>query len=84
MVMVMIMVMVMVIVIVIDIFHHGRETRNFSLKSPRDKQQISFLARQINLGHVQEFMKSYEDATNRTHGYLMLDLTDPQLMTNID
>jgi hypothetical protein len=43
-------------------------------KSPRDKQQISMLARQINPGKVQEFMRSYEDATSRPHGYLMLDL----------
>jgi hypothetical protein len=58
-------------------------------KSPRDKQQISILARQVNPGKVQEFMKSYEDATSRTdHGYLMLDLkpkTDDQqrLKTNV-
>jgi hypothetical protein len=57
-------------------------------KSPRDKQQISMLARQVNPGRVQEFMRSYEDATSRPHGYLMLDLkptTDDQqrLKTNI-
>ena len=39
-------------------------------------------------GKVQEFMRSYEDATSRPHGYLMLDLkptTDDQqrLKTNI-
>ena len=44
------------------------------LKSPRDKQQVSILARQVKPGHVQEFMKSYEKATKRPHGYLMLDL----------
>ena len=77
------------IYIVQNRFHQGRETRNISLnahyivlfKSPRDKQQISVLARQINPGHVQEFMKSYEEATKRPHGYLMLDLkptTDDQ------
>ena len=75
--------------IVQNIFYQGRETRNISLnahyivlfKSPRDKQQISVLARQVNPGHVQEFMKSYEEATKRPHGYLMLDLkptTDDQ------
>jgi hypothetical protein len=57
-------------------------------KSPRDKQQISMLARQIKPGRVQEFMRSYEDATSRPHGYLMLDLkptTDDQqrLKTNL-
>ena len=78
-----------VIYIVQNIFQQGRETRNISLnahyivlfKSLRDKQQISVLARQVNPGHVQEFMKSYEEATKRPHGYLMLDLkptTDDQ------
>ena len=57
-------------------------------KSPRDKQQISMLARQINPGRVQEFIRSYEDATNRPRGYFMLDLkptADDQqrLKTNI-
>jgi hypothetical protein len=46
------------------------------------------LARQVNLGRVQEFMTAYEDATSRPHGYLMLDLkpttNDQQrLKTNI-
>ena len=71
-----------IIYIAQNIFHQGKEMRNISLnahyivlfKSPRDKQQISMLARQINPGKVQGFMRSYEDATNRPHGYLMLDL----------
>jgi hypothetical protein len=85
-----------IIYIVQNIFHQGKEMRNISLnahyivlfKSPRDKQQISMLARQVNCAKVQEFMRSYEDATSRPHGYLMLDLkptTDDQdrLKTNI-
>ena len=57
-------------------------------KSPRDKQQISMFARQVNPGRMQEFMRCYEDATSRPHGYLMLDLkptTDDQqrLKTNV-
>ena len=85
-----------IIYIVQNIFHQGKEMRNISLnahyivlfKSPRDKQQISMLARQVNPGRVQEFMRSFEDATRRPHGYLMLDLkptTDDQqrLKTNI-
>jgi hypothetical protein len=78
-----------IIYIVQNIFRQGKEMRNISLnahdivlfKSPRDKQQISMLARQVNPGRVQEFMRSYEDATSRPHGYLMLDLkptTDDQ------
>ena len=85
-----------IIYIVQNIFHQGKEMRNISLNahyillfmSPRDKQQISMIARQLNPGKVQEFMRIYEDATNQPHGYLMLDLkptTDNQqrLKTNI-
>ena len=85
-----------IIYIVQNIFHQGKEMRNISLnahyivlfKSPRDKQKISMLARQVNSGKVQDFMRSYEDATSRLHGYLMLDLkptTDDQqrLKTNV-
>ena len=39
-----------------------------------EKQQVSILARQVNPGHVQEYMKSCEEATKRPHGYFMLDL----------
>jgi hypothetical protein len=62
-----------IVYIVQNIFHQGKEMRNISLnahyivlfKSPRDIQQIYMLARQINPGKVQEFMRSYEDATSR-------------------
>jgi hypothetical protein len=85
-----------IIYIVQNIFHQDKEMRNISLnahyivlfKSPRDKQQISMLARQVDPGRVQEFMRSYEDATSRPHGYLMLDLKpttsdQDRLKTNI-
>ena len=42
--------------IVQNTFHEGNEMRNISLnahKSPRDKQQISLLAREVNPGKVQ-------------------------------
>jgi hypothetical protein len=50
-----------IIYIVQNKFHQGKEMRNISLnahyivlfKSPRDKQQIYMLARQINPGRVQ-------------------------------
>jgi hypothetical protein len=32
------------------------------------------LARQVDPGRVHEFMRSYEVATSRPHGYLMLDV----------
>jgi hypothetical protein len=71
-----------IIYIAQNVFHEGKEMRNISLnahyivlfKSPRDKQKIYMLARQVNPGKVQEFMRSYEDATRRPHGCLMLDL----------
>ena len=71
-----------VIYIVQNVFHQGKEMRNIGLnvhyivlfQSPRDRQQISILARQVNSGRVQEFMNSYDKATSRPHGYLMLDL----------
>ena len=58
-----------IIYIVQNVFHQGKEMRNISLnahyivlfKSPRDRQQISILARQVNPDRVQEFMKSYEN-----------------------
>ena len=74
-----------VIYIVQNVFHQGKEMRNISLnahyivlsKSPRDRQQISILARQVNPGRVQEFMKSYEKAT-----ILMLDLKPMKRITS--
>ncbi len=59
-----------VIYIVQNIFHQGKKMRNISLnahyivlfKSPRDKQQVSMLARQVN--HGKEFMAAYEEATS--------------------
>ena len=57
-----------VIYMVQNIFHQRKEMRNISLnahyivlfKSPRDRQENSILARQVNPSRVQEFMKSYE------------------------
>ncbi len=37
-------------------------------KSPRDKQKVSILARQVNPGRVQEFMPACEGATSRLMG----------------
>ena len=84
-----------VIYIVQNIFHQGKEMQNISLnahyivlfKSPRDKQQVSMLARQVKPGKVQEFIAAYEEATSRPHGYLMLDLkptTDDQQRLKIN
>ena len=69
-------------------FIKGKRYYIVLFKLPRDRQQISILARQVNPGRVQEFMKSYKKATSRAYGYLMLDLkptTDDEerLKTNI-
>ena len=61
-----------IIYIVQNVFHQGKEMRNISLnahyivlfKSPRDKQQISMLATQVNPGRVQEFMRSCYEPTS--------------------
>lgn len=71
-----------VIFIIQNLFHQGKEMRNISLnthyiilfKNPRDKLQISVLARQMYPGDSRFLMEAYQDATKKSHGYLMLDL----------
>ena len=43
-------------------------------KSPRDKQQMSILARQMYPNRSHYFIEQYEKATQRPHGYLFVDL----------
>ena len=79
-----------VIYIVQNIFHQGTEARNISLnthyivlfKSPRDKQQILTLARQINPSRVPEFMHAYEKLQVILTGILHLTLNRlPMIIT---
>ena len=81
---------VSVFLIVHNLFHNGKEMRNISLnshyiilfKNPRDKLQISTLARQMYPGNSQFLMESFYDATKEAHGYLLIDLkptTEDQL-----
>lgn len=71
-----------VIFIVQNLFHQGKEMRNLSLnthyiflfKNPRDKYQISILARQMYPGKSKFLVKSYDDATQNAYGYILLDL----------
>ena len=51
-------------------------------KSPKDRQKISMLVRQVNPCRIQKFMKSYEKATSRAHGYLILDPINMQNCEN--
>jgi len=43
------------------------------LKNVRDKNQFTFLARQVYPEHSQSLYDSYRNATLRSHGYFILD-----------
>ena len=79
-----------------NLFQGGSITRTQSLnahyfvlfKNPRDRLQITHLARQIYPRQQEFFLASYEDATRRDYGYLLLDLgpttrEEMRLRTNI-
>ena len=71
-----------VIFIVQNLFHQGKEMRNLSLnshyiilfKNPRDRFQVSVLARQMYPGKAKFLEEAYNDATKGHYGYLILDL----------
>jgi len=53
-----------------------------ALKNVRDKSQFQYLARQVNPEDSDSLYKSYLEATERPHGYLILDFaqsTDDRL-----
>nr|DAC81293.1 TPA_asm: FtsK [Ladona dragonfly adintovirus] len=72
-----------VILITQNIFYQSRESRNISLnakyivafKNPRDTRQFLYLARQIYPTKPCELYNAYLDATDKPHGYLVLDLS---------
>jgi len=79
-----------------NLFQGGSITRTQSLnahylvlfKNPRDKLQITYLARQVYPRNTDFFLTSYEDATTKHYGYLLLDLgpttrEELRLRTNI-
>lgn len=65
-----------------NLFHQGKGQRDISLnahyivyfKNPRDKAQILHLARQISPEDPKFLQETYNDATSRPHGYLLMDL----------
>lgn len=65
-----------------NLFHQGKGQRDISLnanyiiyfKNPRDRAQISHLARQVCPDNVKFIQEAYKDATSRPHGYLLIDL----------
>ena len=71
-----------VIFITQNFFHQGRHSRDMSLnahyisifKNPRDRSQISFLARQLYPEDSKFLTQAYADATIMPHGYILLDL----------
>lgn len=85
-----------VVLLVQNVFYKGNKAREISLnchfivlfKNPRDSSQINLLARQI-FPNKQIFLReAYLQATERPHGYLLIDLTqhtpeELRVMTNI-
>ena len=65
-----------------NIFHQNKHSRTVSLnahymvlfKNVRDASQITNLAKQMYPGNVKYLKSSYEDATNKHYGYLLIDL----------
>lgn len=85
-----------VVLITQNIFHQGKKMRDISLnsnyfilfKNPRDARQISFLSTQIFPGSPKYLPDAFRQATERPHGYLVIDLTqktdtDKRVLTNI-
>jgi len=72
---------VSVILVTQNLFHQGRKCRDISLnakyvvalKNVRDRNQFSFLARQVYPENSDSLYRAYLDATSRPHGYLILD-----------
>ena len=65
-----------------NLFHKGKENRNFSLnahyivlfKSPRDSSAVRNLAQQMYPGKHKFVLEAYADATAKPFGYLLIDL----------
>ena len=65
-----------------NLFPPGKQSRTISLnshymivfKNPRDSLGIATLARQMYPSNVNYLLESFNDATQKPHGYLVLDL----------
>jgi hypothetical protein len=72
-----------IIMVVQNIFHQSKIMRTISLnahylvlfKNPRDAGQIRHLATQLFPGNSAFLVDAYRQATQKPHGYLVLDLT---------
>jgi adenylate kinase family enzyme len=65
-----------------NFFHQAKEIRTITLnahyiilfKNPRDKQQVKVLARQMYDTDSAVMERAFSEATERPHGYLLIDL----------
>jgi len=84
-----------VILMTQNLFYHDKVYRTISLnthyivlmKSQRDKQQVSILAKQICPGNSKYIVGSYEDATKKPYSYLVCDFrvdTPPTIRVRAD
>lgn len=73
-----------------NVFNQGKVMRTIHLnshylvlyKNPRDKSQVTHLARQMFPGKIKAFQEIFQDATTPPYGYLLVDLrpeTDERL-----
>ena len=66
-----------------NIFYSGKKAKTISLqlhylvlfRNPRDKLQVSNLARQLYPGKSKNFQSVYDDALNEPYSYLMIDIS---------
>ena len=71
-----------VIFVTQNLFYQGRNQRTITLnasylvifKNPRDRSQISHMARQVYPENPKFLQEAYYDATTKPHGYILLDL----------
>jgi hypothetical protein len=71
-----------VVLLLQNMFAQGRAMRSVALnaqyyvlfRNPRDRTQISYLARQMFPNRRQFLVEAFEDATRRPYGYLLVDL----------
>jgi len=73
---------VSVIFITQNLFFKSKQSRTMNLntqyivlfKNPRDALQVATLGRQMFPGHSNFLIEAFRDATERPHGYLLIDL----------
>lgn len=66
-----------------NIYYNGKKSKTISLqmhyitlfRNPRDKSQISTLARQLFPGKTKNFLEVYNDALEEPYSYLLLDIS---------